>query len=187
MDHSRNAREEMEFLASRYVDGTLEERERLVLEARLDADPQLARWVEQLRALNAMMAGDDLVAPQLDWNRFEVQVRTRRKATKRLNARRSLIFKFLAPMAVAASILFVVWLMPDDVLKTPATMPGGAVEIIARFAMPHPVPTESDDSFVSCVFGFRDLDEDWPEPESTGPVFAQAAVGEHVRWPTVGM
>ena len=32
MDHSRNAREEMEFLASRYVDGTLEERERLVKE-----------------------------------------------------------------------------------------------------------------------------------------------------------
>ena len=148
-----------EFLASCYLDGQLDDAQRRAFERRLEADPELGACLKSYTAIDRHLQSlTD--PPQLDWERFGMQVgdRWRREQRKRRHGR--LIRRF-AGLAAAAVLGIVITRMALDWPQHRPIPPGSAVATVVvgpqaragriRFshggplvAMPHELQTVDD-------------------------------------------
>lgn len=95
-----------EFLASCYLDGQLDDAERRAFERRLEANPELGACLKSYTAIDRHLQSlTD--PPQLDWERFGMQVsdRWRREQRKRRHGRLIRRFAGLAAAAVLGIII----------------------------------------------------------------------------------
>lgn len=186
MDANPDPTERMELLVSEYVDGLLSDSEREAFERRLEGEPELGRVLQQYRRIDALVGDWGRGEPELDWDRFEAQVRQRRRALDAPRRGRAVLFKFLVPMSAAAGILLAVsvWrsISPIDQSRTEV------FERIASVVVSRPMAAESAsrESFVSYGYDPGDEEEDVGEPPRRRPMIAKAVVGGPAHWPGLG-
>lgn len=117
-----------EFLASCYLDDQLDDAERRAFERRLEASPELGACLKSYTAIDRHLQSLT-EAPQLDWERFGMQVgdRWRREHRKRRHGR---LIRRLAGLAVAAVFGIVITRMALDRPHDPSIPTGNAVATV---------------------------------------------------------
>ncbi|MEE9294161.1 MAG: hypothetical protein V3W34_04230 [Phycisphaerae bacterium] len=174
MQPVNGTQEQIEFLISQYLDGTLDETARRGLEKRLKRDVQLARTLEAYRAVDGLVRewGGDV--PEPDWSRFDEEFQRRRAALDRPAGGNGLIFRLFVPAAAAAALIALFVFLQD-----PLGVTTGLPEVMVRIGRPMPVPRDDEDAYVSYSREAGVIVDRIPM------VIAQAAVGRHVRFPTI--
>ncbi len=175
--------DELEFLISQYLDGTLDEARQQALVERIQQDPDLERLLEEYRATDRIVRRAAGEVPEIDWAEFEAGVRRGRQASRVGSGSCRKTIRVFAPLAAAAAVAIVFSLLyqvrPDRGSVGPASRVVTVVEI-ARPADPTPEPGEA---FVSYSY---EPDESYEREQSAKPsraVIALAAVGADVDWP----
>ena len=178
MNEPDSQREQNEFLVSQYMDGALDETPRREFEQRLASDADLARLLGEYRAVDAAIGSWAERPPDLDWSRFENEVRRGRERIDATGRRTAGIYRLVVALAVAASIAFAFSLwrrVPRIDATTVAVVTVGAPETIAQ-----------PDAEVHVTYGQRESDTaEYADAPAPSLVLAKAAVGSHVRWPAI--
>jgi hypothetical protein len=175
--------EELEFLISQYLDGTLDESQQEALVERIRQNPELARVLEEYRATDRMIRQAAGEVPEIDWAEFEAGVRRGRQASRVGSGGWRKTIRIFAPLAAAAAVAIVFSLLyqarPDRGSVGAASRVVTVVEI-ARPAEPTPEP---GDAFVSYSYEPDKSYEQEQSAERSRPIIALAAVGADVDWP----
>lgn len=177
MNDPDNQREQGDFLVSQYVDGTLDATARREFEQRLASDVDLAKLVREYRAVDSAIGSWAERSPDLDWFRFEADVRRGRERIDAAGRGMPRIHGLFVPLAAAASIVFALSLwrsVPSNDATTVAMVTVGAPETIAQ-----------PDAEIHVTYGHRESDGVEYAEAAPSLVLAKAAVGGHVRWPAI--
>ena len=128
--------DQLEFLISQYLDGTLSAPEQKALEARLSQDPRLrARLDEYARLDDLLRTG--LPTPPMDWNDFANQISSSLAMAPSPARTHRLTGAFAAAAALAACALLAIGITLRQTRQTPPTISAvvpstSPVEEIAR-------------------------------------------------------
>ncbi len=114
-----------EFLASCYLDDQLDDAERRAFERRLEASPELGACLKSYTAIDRHLQSLT-EAPQLDWERFGMQVGDRRRREQR-KRRHGRLLRRCAGLAAAAVLGIVITRTALDWPQNPSTPPDNAV------------------------------------------------------------
>lgn len=161
-------REHIEFLLSRSLDEPLTDDEQRQLDQALADDPSLAD------ELAAYQRADDAIqqwageVPEVDWDAFGESIRTQ-QADSASDHRPLRIIRILAPLAVAAAVAFA-FMISEKPTESPS-------DIVVEYV-------QSDDSVDDEIEISFDQTESL-ETEYIRPSIAMAAVGTHVRLPSL--
>ncbi|MHC4064325.1 MAG: anti-sigma factor family protein [Planctomycetota bacterium] len=117
--------EQQEFLLSQDLDGDLDEAARRKLERQIEADPNLAARLEELRQADQLVKAWAGPVPELDWERFAEEA-ARRRAVYDTWQRRSRILRLHAPLSAAAMIALAVTVYFAAGRWRPAQVPADA-------------------------------------------------------------
>ncbi len=115
--------EQKAFLLSQYLDGDLDEAGRREVEQMLAEDSQWALELERLKKVDELAKRWGAPAPELDWDRFTLQVSWRRAAEQASQPKRGL-YRVLAPLPIAAAIALIATVYVA-VMRPDATRPAG--------------------------------------------------------------
>lgn len=178
MNESDQQREHDEFLVSQYIDDTLDDSARREFERRLATDADLVKLLGEYRVVDAAIGSWAEQPPDLDWSRFEADVRRGRERIDAVGQRTRRIYKLFVPLAAAASIVFAFSLWPSA--------PSIDATTVAVVAVDAPETIAETDAEIRVTYGYRETEiREYESAPAPGFVLAKAAVGGHVRWPAI--
>lgn len=184
MNHSLDPKQQKEYLVSQYLDGMLDQPQRREFERQLDTDPDLARLLQQYRALGVLLKESAGEVPELDWSGFQAEAGHRRESVQTRLPRMPAIFKLFTPLAAAAAIAITFTLLHNAPSDDAGSMVGREVQSMVVIARPVSAATRPTDVFVVYGCGPGDADEELRDSPPAPPIVAMAAVGGQVNWPS---
>ena len=138
----------------------------------------MSQLVREYRAVDSAIDSWAEQPPDLDWSRFESDVRRGRERIDATGRRAPRVFRLFVPLAAAASIVFAFSLwsnLPSIDATTVAMVTVGAPETIIEA-----------DAEVYVTYGYRESDTaEYADAPTPSLVLAKAAVGSHVQWPAI--
>jgi len=173
-----DARDGDEFLVSQYLDGTLDDAECRKFEQRLETDSELSALLRAYRAVDEAIGSWARRAPEIDWSRFELDVRKGREKIDSPGRPVPVVYKLFVPLAVAASVMFAFVLLRSTVVTNVSE---ATVVVVGA-----PKGVEHETAVFEVTYSYRDAEvNEFDDPLPARVVLAKAAVGGHVRWPRV--
>ncbi len=169
---STDQNEQIEFLLSKAIDGSLSDDEQRQLDNAIEADPSLADVLTEYRNTNRAIQDWATELPEVDWERFTRTIRegclAGSKTIDHHGPRR--ILRILTPLAVAATVAFVFIITQKSPTSTESAF---NIEVV------YAQPTSPAAGTIEISFDQTDASA----PEELAPSIAMAAVGTQVRWP----